>query len=126
MKLELRPTFLYRMYARNQMLLYVGISCTFFDRMEDHFVHKDWFDDVHWIIAQKYADRETAEAAEIEAIRAERPLHNVVHARFYDHDNPGVGLYGRALELFNAHKEARFIAITEVWDRILSFESDNA
>lgn len=122
MNFRSRPTFLYRMYGRNELLLYVGISCSFFDRMEDHYVRKDWFDDVHVIVAERFVDREAAENAEIAAIKTERPLHNVVHNQWCDgqdtldaeHDT-----YGRAFELRQAHREARCSSISDVFEHWL-------
>lgn len=73
------PHVLYRCYASDNALLYVGISKHWPDRMIQHRRDKHWFGDVTKVEVEHYADRDTALAAERAAIQKERPQHNVAH-----------------------------------------------
>lgn len=74
------PTALYRLYGQDGVLLYVGITKNIRVRFAHHARNKDWWPQVDrgrtrivWL-----DDRPTAEAAELEAIRDERPVHNII------------------------------------------------
>jgi predicted GIY-YIG superfamily endonuclease len=74
-------TALYRFFDEEGGLLYVGITQRFGQRWSTHMRTKPWWSDVRSHTAQWYADRPTAAAAEVEAIKTEKPRHNVMHAR---------------------------------------------
>lgn len=74
-----RPCFLYRLYGDHDVLLYVGISVSALGRLGEHLTEKSWAVDVRRTTIEAYDDRAAAAAAEVAAIKAERPLHNVVH-----------------------------------------------
>lgn len=74
-------TSLYRLYDRNGNLLYIGISNDPAKRFNSHrwAKYKAWRHDIATYTAEWLDTREEAEAAEIAAIRSERPLHNRMH-----------------------------------------------
>lgn len=74
-------THLYRFYCSKGGLLYVGISCRFIQRLMDHKASKTWFDEVRDIHLEVYETREEAEAREVDAIKNEEPLYNIMHKK---------------------------------------------
>lgn len=74
-----RSTCLYRIYDGDDLLLYIGISHTALYRLETHFADKSWAGEVRRVDVEWHETREAASAAEVAAIKAERPLHNVLH-----------------------------------------------
>lgn len=72
------PTTLYRLYAADGALLYVGIAGNPGRRFEQHRKDKPWWGDVATTHLQHFPTREEAMAAELEAIRTEHPAHNIV------------------------------------------------
>lgn len=72
-------TSLYRLFDKEGHLLYVGIGHSALVRLGAHLREKPWSADVAHAEIEHYDSRSAAEDAEREAIRAEKPLHNVVH-----------------------------------------------
>jgi excisionase family DNA binding protein len=72
-------TQLYRHFNRDGELLYVGISLNALGRLEQHGVVSLWFDEIHRVEIETFASRSAALAAEREAIKSEKPRHNVQH-----------------------------------------------
>lgn len=70
-------TALYRMFAADGTLLYIGIARDFGKRWTQHAASKPWWPDVQRQTVDWYPDRPAAEQAEREAIKAERPVHNI-------------------------------------------------
>jgi predicted GIY-YIG superfamily endonuclease len=75
-----QPTGLYRLYSAPGELLYIGITNDIRRRFANHARSKSWWvyvdpsrTRVEWLPC-----RADAESAELQAIRAENPLHNVV------------------------------------------------
>lgn len=77
--LKPRHQVLYRMYDASETLLYVGISVSVEARFIDHRDGKPWWPDVTSIKLEHFTSREAVERAEQRAIKAERPLYNVLH-----------------------------------------------
>jgi hypothetical protein len=79
---------LYRFYDSSDVLLYVGISMTPWERFRQHRHDKPWWDDIVTIRKEEYPSRDAVKDAERCAIVAERPLHNIQHNRrsFVDWD----------------------------------------
>jgi predicted GIY-YIG superfamily endonuclease len=77
----LEQTFLYRCFDAEGALLYVGISCQALIRFSQH-QSAEWSDRVAKITIKKYPDRRSASAAELEAIKSEKPLHNIADGTF--------------------------------------------
>lgn len=73
---------LYRFYNAEGHLLYVGITSNPPARFSQHRQQKQWWSDVATIQLEQFADRDQLAAAEIKAIRQEKPLHNITHAKF--------------------------------------------
>ncbi len=76
-----RPHALYRFFGHNGQLLYLGITASLPSRLIGHRDDKPWWTDVADIKVEHYPDRPSVLAAERAAIRAERPLWNVIHNR---------------------------------------------
>jgi hypothetical protein len=74
---------LYRHFDGEGRLLYVGISIDVLVRQASHELRSWWFKDVRRIEITPFATRAEAAAAEVQAIRAERPRYNQQH-----HPNP--------------------------------------
>lgn len=72
-----RRTALYRLYDINDQLLYIGIAFDPATRGYQHKKTKSWWPEVAWRDVTWFETRREAEAAEREALRAERPLYNV-------------------------------------------------
>jgi predicted GIY-YIG superfamily endonuclease len=72
-------TFLYRLWNSNDELLYVGISKSAVRRLEQHLSDKPWADQIVKQTAQAYESRDAAIEAEREAIKKEKPRHNILH-----------------------------------------------
>jgi hypothetical protein len=73
-----KPTTLYRIYDKNDNLLYVGISCTLMQRLRDHSRRSWWFDAAK-IVPEIFPSKFFAEMEEEKAIRNEKPFYNKVH-----------------------------------------------
>lgn len=75
------PHVLYRFYAADGTLLYVGITCNVSTRWTTHARKRDWWVDVASCTLEHFPDRESVLAAERSAILTERPTWNVIHNR---------------------------------------------
>lgn len=72
---------LYRYYADDGVLLYVGITNDMSRRMDQHAADKGWWQEVRGVTVEWYDTRDAVLAAERRAIAVEQPRHNVVHRR---------------------------------------------
>lgn len=70
---------LYRFYGVGNRLLYIGLTLNPGSRWKDHAKGKPWWHEVRNITIELHPSRAAVEIAEKAAIKAERPLHNVVH-----------------------------------------------
>ena len=86
---------LYRFFDASGRLLYIGISLSAVQRAARHRQQQPWWDQVVRMEVEHFpgATREELERIERDAIRAERPLHNVVHA--VDFELPPCRVCGR-------------------------------
>jgi hypothetical protein len=75
------PTSLYRHFAADGSLLYVGISLSWPTRTKAHAASSGWFGSVAKVEIEHLPSREAALTAEREAIRRERPRFNIIHNR---------------------------------------------
>ena len=73
------PTILYWHYDADGVLLYIGITGDFAGRGKAHARGSSWVQFARTSKSVWYPSRAEAEAAEVEAIEAERPLFNHVH-----------------------------------------------
>lgn len=74
-----RTPALYRYYDERDRLLYIGITDELTGRVSDHVDGSSWMDFSARSTITRYADRKEAATAEVEAIKAERPLFNKQH-----------------------------------------------
>jgi predicted GIY-YIG superfamily endonuclease len=72
---------LYRFYADDGALLYVGITLDPGARWRAHRDDKPWWHEVASVTVESHSSRETVLAAERTAIMSEKPRYNVVHNR---------------------------------------------
>jgi predicted GIY-YIG superfamily endonuclease len=86
-------TTLYRCFDADGRLLYVGISVTT-RRFGQHRNGKGWWRDVQRVELEHFKSRKTAERAERDAIRLERPAYNLSH-----NADPDRGEQAAAIEL---------------------------
>jgi predicted GIY-YIG superfamily endonuclease len=70
---------LYRHWDVYDNLLYVGISNNFVERLAQHKEGAGWYKDIYMVTIEHFETREEALLREAEAIRTEKPLHNVKH-----------------------------------------------
>ena len=70
-------TTLYRAYDENDVLLYVGISDMPMVRLESHSFASRWVGFAARVTFERLATRELAAAAEVTAIREEKPVFNI-------------------------------------------------
>jgi len=71
------PVALYRFFDADGALLYVGITANLGDRFRAHRAQQPWWPSVASRTVELHEDRWAAAAAEIHAIRTERPAHNI-------------------------------------------------
>lgn len=71
------PTALYRLFAADGTLLYVGITGNPGLRFGQHAADKAWWPEVARKTAAWFSSRDVALNAEAEAIRDEQPVHNI-------------------------------------------------
>ena len=74
-------TSLYRHFAEDDTLLYVGISLSTVSRLSQHKDDSDWFYNITKITIEHFSTRKEAEKAECIAIKTEYPAHNIRHKK---------------------------------------------
>ena len=84
--------YVYRVFAADGALLYVGSTVRLGDRMRNHYINARW-----WFVAKRftftaYASETEARAAEVEAIGQELPRWNVHHRSLNHPDGWRVGI----------------------------------
>lgn len=72
-----RRTALYRWHDADGRLLYVGITANPGERLQHHERTQSWFAEAVRSTVEWFETRIEAEAAEVVAVRQEKPLHNV-------------------------------------------------
>lgn len=77
-ELDAIPTALYRHYDVHGALLYIGVSMTITGRTARHETYAPWFREIDHIKLDWYGSRSSALRAEEQAIKAEKPLHNII------------------------------------------------
>ena len=75
---ESDPSYVYRMWDKNGVLLYIGKSNNQLNRWKQH-RKKPWFKQVTRFEYEPHPDEAAAYAAEREAIKTEHPLYNIVN-----------------------------------------------
>lgn len=72
---------LYRHYAKDGTLLYIGVSLSAINRLSQHRYASKWFKSISTVTIEHFETREECEVAEVIAINTEKPLFNVVTKR---------------------------------------------
>ena len=72
------PMALYRLYAQDGTLLYIGITHSLRNRFASHAQDKPWWSQVAKKTVTWHGSREEVLAAEASAIQAEDPVHNII------------------------------------------------
>lgn len=80
-RMKQRGTQLYRHFDKDGVLLYVGISLSAIQRLEQHKTDSGWFKDIATITVQHFRSRADALWAETQAIHSENPKYNIVRTR---------------------------------------------
>ena len=70
---------LYRHFDSEGVLLYVGVSLSALTRLVAHQQNSHWFWDIGRVDVSKFETRQASLDAEIQAIRNEKPLYNILH-----------------------------------------------
>ncbi len=71
---------LYRIFGEADLLLYIGISKDFGRRWKEHAKKQPWWPEMRRLSVDEWFDlRSGAEAAETDAIKAEKPKYNKKH-----------------------------------------------
>lgn len=73
---DLLPCDLYRHFDADGKLFYVGITANSKERQRNHVRNSTWSTDIVRTTTERFPTRAAAMAAEANAIRDERPLHN--------------------------------------------------
>lgn len=110
------PHFVYRCYAADGRLLYIGVSYQPVKRMEQHAKRSAWFGQVATIRYVVFPDRAYGLEKEREAIRTELPLHNQAHKPVWrspaEQEADAAAYQGEAaLTGVRARKEAALVAL---------------
>jgi predicted GIY-YIG superfamily endonuclease len=79
--LETQPHALYRFFAADGTLLYIGLTANPGTRWKSHAAEKPWWLNVVKVTVEHFPTRSAVIEAERNAIQGERPLHNVTHNR---------------------------------------------
>ncbi len=74
-------TALYRHFANDGALLYVGVSLSWPARTKAHSRNAQWFNQVARVEIEHFPTRDEALEAERAAIKSEHPKHNIMHNR---------------------------------------------
>jgi hypothetical protein len=91
---------LYRHFAKDGTLLYVGISISVFSRLIQHKHQSYWFNDIQKITVENFQTRKEVLLAENSAIKNEKPLYNIRGSRRIFIAQPSTGVVmGELLEL---------------------------
>ena len=69
--------YLYRHFAADDTLLYVGISLSAVYRLSQHRQTSSWFSEIVRVSIEKFPSRVEALQAETKAIQTEKPKHNI-------------------------------------------------
>lgn len=72
------PHFVYRIWSRDDVILYVGMTNNLEKRMTDHRLHSKFCLDIDDVVITQHPDRTTAARVETDEIRRLRPRHNMM------------------------------------------------
>lgn len=78
---NLKGRWLYRVYAADNSLLYIGITDRGREREREHARTKSWWSEVHHVTVEPVETRAMLRHLEAQAIRRQRPKYNIQHNR---------------------------------------------
>ena len=104
-----KPTALYRLFGKEDRLLYVGIAVNPEKRLASHRTSKPWWPEVTRHTIDWLDDWESALKREAEAIHAERPVHNIIHRPYGTAEQTGRGGFDLVLPVWEARTRLRDI-----------------
>lgn len=81
MSSDMARTALYRHFAADGRLLYVGISLSAIGRLAQHRETSHWYGEIARVDIEWHSDRNAAMKAEKNAIQNEHPPYNIIHSR---------------------------------------------
>ena len=100
-------TALYRYFAADGKLLYVGMSGNWMRRQIGHRSHSDWFGLVATMKVEYLPNRKAALKAEAAAIKSEMPAYNSSHNEQgpaeIEHEEKGVRRPNKVTQIFRFH-----------------------
>lgn len=105
---------LYRTYSKDGTLLYIGQSNSWPRRFMEHRTKSPWFQDAVKVEIQSYLNKQGLDEAERQAVKKERPAHNVV----YNNGN-------QSIETIARHKRRNSVSPGEYWLQHEPFGSNN-
>jgi predicted GIY-YIG superfamily endonuclease len=88
---------LYRHFAKDGTLLYVGISKSAIQRLFEHKDDSFWFNDIAKMTIENFHSREEVKLAEKEAIKNENPLYNIRNKKVVVKDSEDDAPYGTVI-----------------------------
>lgn len=118
-----KPTSLYRLFAADGTLLYVGIAFAPLARWKQHGRVKEWWKEVARATLEHFESREAASLAEITAVETEQPLWNIQYRQIPAQNAPTSGEPRRAT--IAGPSNEHWLSIGEVAER-LGIRSDAA
>jgi excinuclease UvrABC nuclease subunit len=86
---------LYRLYDAAGALLYVGITRSIGQRLQDHSQNQPWWPEVADCRVEFLPNRAALHAAELLAIKVEHPRYNLQHQRVQAVPPPGLRSYAK-------------------------------
>ncbi len=107
----------YRHFDEADRLLYVGRSRNPIARMNGHRGHSEWFTKIAKMTIEKFDSLEAATQAEADAIKAEKPAHNVQHAKPRNPRSPAPLPRMPAYDLSEWELTRRVYALLDGFDR---------
>jgi hypothetical protein len=96
--------YVYRMYAWDGRLLYVGRTYRPGQRMQAHASQSQWWAATTHVTFRAYADQAEAREVEIDAIRQDFPAYNVTH-RSKVHPRPDYGHFDWVTRAKSVHPD---------------------
>ena len=104
-----KPTALYRLFGKDDRLLYVGIAVNPDKRIANHRNNKPWWPEVTRHTIDWLGDWESALKREAEAIHAERPVHNIIHRPYGTAEQTGRSGFDLVLPVWESRTRLRDI-----------------
>lgn len=106
--------YLYRHFAADDTLLYVGISLSAVYRLAQHRQASSWFGEIARVSIEKYPSRAEALQAETKAIQTEKPKHNIAKRKTKPTRPDWDAIY--------SHSEAHETTAVEILEKVVQLD----